>query len=86
MLVIVLLTTLFNTYLLYFRNTQSYVCLFSIAFFTDNLITPAGLRYPEIILEETPRYSQDIWSLGCLTFEFISGSPLFAINTTGDED
>ncbi len=41
---------------------------------------------PEIILEETLTSSQDIWSFGCLIFEFITGRPLFVVDTTGDKD
>jgi serine/threonine protein kinase len=55
-------------------------CLLVIAFFADNppkkLVTPRGLRSPEVILEEAPTSSQDIWSLGCLLFEFVTGRQL----------
>lgn len=65
-------------------------CLLDIAFFIDNppknLVTPVGLRCPEIILGGVPTSSQDIWSFGCLVFEFVTGRPLFVVDNTGDED
>jgi len=61
-----------------------------VAFFIDSppkkLVTPAGLRCPETILGKGPTPSQDIWSFGCLVFEFITERPLFAVDTTGYED
>jgi non-specific serine/threonine protein kinase len=64
--------------------------LLVIAFFIDNppenLVTPAGFRCPAIILGEVPTNSQDIWSFGCLVFEFFTRRPLFVVDNTGDKD
>lgn len=45
---------------------------------------PELLRAPEIVLEhKTPwSYPIDIWSLGCLVFEWVSGATLFQIPDT----
>lgn len=42
-------------------------------------VTPLALRSPELILGEPITQAQDIWSFGCLMFEFITGRMLFAI-------
>ncbi|KAF9774689.1 hypothetical protein IL306_007281 [Fusarium sp. DS 682] len=51
------------------------------AYFLDNppkkLITPIGLRSPELILKEEFGKAQDIWSFGCLLFELITARRLF---------
>ncbi|CAD6448849.1 cd331607-0bfb-4601-871a-14c92c4da29d [Sclerotinia trifoliorum] len=61
-----------------------------LAFFKDRppkkLVTPVSLRSPETILKEIPTSNQDIWSFGCLIFEFITGRPLFVVDNTGDEN
>lgn len=44
-----------------------------------NLGTPTALRSPERIVGNVPAINQDIWSFGCLIFEFITGSMLFPI-------
>lgn len=41
--------------------------------------TPLGLRSPELILGDPITQAQDIWSFGCLMFEFITGRMLFSI-------
>ena len=43
-------------------------------------VTPLGLRSPELVIEGTISNDQDIWSFGCLIFEFITGKKLFSIN------
>ena len=43
------------------------------------LVTPLGLRSPEMILGEAIGSAQDIWSFGCLIFEFLTSRMLFSI-------
>jgi serine/threonine-protein kinase SRPK3 len=43
-------------------------------------VTPAGLRALELILETNFNESVDIWSSGCLVFEFVIGIPLFTVS------
>jgi serine/threonine protein kinase len=40
-----------------------------------------GLRAPELVLGLPFDQSIDIWSFGCLVFEFVTGTPLFAVST-----
>ncbi len=42
-------------------------------------VTPLGLRSPELILGEPIGQAQDIWSFGCLIFEFLAGRMMFSI-------
>lgn len=46
-------------------------------------VTPVALRSPELISCAQTGPSQDIWSLACLIFEFITGTQLFAIGSYG---
>ncbi|KAH8159186.1 hypothetical protein CIB48_g9063 [Xylaria polymorpha] len=39
-------------------------------------ITPAGFRTPEYVLTGAVNHAVDIWSLGCLVFELLTGQPL----------
>jgi serine/threonine protein kinase len=50
------------------------------------IVTPRGLRAPEVILGRPYDQGIDIWSFGCLIFEFITGQPLFLIPGYGDDD
>ncbi len=43
--------------------------------------TPASLRSPEMILEGKDGLAQDVWSFGCLVFEFICARPPFVVWT-----
>jgi non-specific serine/threonine protein kinase len=50
----------------------------------DDTVTPVGLRAPELIMHQQPFGSAiDIWSFGCLIFEFLTGRALFAVGTVG---
>jgi non-specific serine/threonine protein kinase len=53
-------------------------------------VTPISLRAPELILHQPFGCSLDIWSFGCLMFEFLTGRKLFTISKYGnnqeDED
>jgi hypothetical protein len=43
------------------------------------VVTPRGLRPPELILGGINDKSLDVWSFRCLIFEFITGQPLFCV-------
>ncbi|KXJ93735.1 kinase-like domain-containing protein [Microdochium bolleyi] len=43
------------------------------------IVTPLGLRAPELLLKEERNPTLDIWSFGCLVFELITGTPLLCI-------
>lgn len=42
-------------------------------------MTPVALRAPELILRQPFGSAIDIWSFGCLMFEFLTGRTLFAL-------
>ncbi|KFY41762.1 hypothetical protein V495_04802 [Pseudogymnoascus sp. VKM F-4514 (FW-929)] len=57
-------------------------------FFTDppkKILTPTGLRPPELVLTGTVDKSLDIWSFGCLVFELMTGQPLFFVPWSEDK-
>lgn len=45
-----------------------------------------GLRSPELIFGDKPSKDQDVWSFGCLLFEFITGRTLFVVVHSEDYD
>ncbi|CAK4033986.1 serine threonine- kinase SRPK3 [Lecanosticta acicola] len=50
-------------------------------------VTPVALRAPELIFNETPFGSAiDIWAFGCLVYEFVTGTRLFAVDLIGDDE
>ncbi|KAI5365904.1 putative protein kinase [Septoria linicola] len=51
---------------------------------TDKLVTPEGLRAPEIILGGKIAQAVDVWTFGCLMFEFITGDALFPVSSYGE--
>ncbi|KAL6305526.1 kinase-like domain-containing protein [Sparassis latifolia] len=57
-----------------------------------NDISPRALRAPEVILQCGWNFKVDVWAVGCLTFELLTGSQLFtpednaAEGTTADDD
>ncbi|KAI9755270.1 MAG: hypothetical protein M1815_005132 [Lichina confinis] len=50
--------------------------------------TPLALRAPELILGDRRTKSQDIWSFGCLVFEFLTGYALLTVwdDSEGDPE
>ncbi|PHH52900.1 Serine/threonine-protein kinase SKY1 [Ceratocystis fimbriata CBS 114723] len=50
------------------------------------VLTPIGLRSPEMIITGTVDKTADIWSFGCLLFELVAGEPLFLIQDRQFED
>ena len=52
----------------------------------QSTITPVALRAPELIFGEKFDSSVDIWSFGCLIYEFLTGTPLFCVSKIGNED
>ncbi|KAH8908581.1 serine/threonine-protein kinase SRPK3 [Coniochaeta sp. PMI_546] len=59
------------------------ICDFGGAFLAEqaprSIVTPVALRAPETILHESVGPAIDIWSFGCLLFEYLVGAPLFEI-------
>ncbi|KAH3978977.1 hypothetical protein HBH70_097650 [Parastagonospora nodorum] len=50
-------------------------------------VTPVALRAPELVLRQQFGAEIDIWSFGCLMFEFLTGRSLFALMMLGhDQD
>ncbi|CCF44501.1 serine/threonine-protein kinase SRPK3 [Colletotrichum higginsianum] len=60
------------------------------AFFTneppEKVVTPMSLRAPELLLGEPFGIGVDIWSFGCLLFEFVTGTSLFQLPPFGLSD
>jgi non-specific serine/threonine protein kinase len=52
----------------------------------EKITTPLSLRAPELILGEKLGDTADIWSFGCLVYEFVTGRSLFAVMSMGSSD
>lgn len=52
----------------------------------DSIITTRYYRAPEVIMGLKWSYSVDIWSIGCIMFELLTGSPLFYVNDSHDDN
>lgn len=56
---------------------------------SEKPIVPFALRAPELILGLKLDHRIDVWSFGCIAFELLTGTPLFAVaslpTTTEDE-
>ena len=67
------------------RNFQLKISDVGGAYFFDQPpvkpVTPLALRSPELVVEGKFSKDQDIWSFGCLIFEFITGTPLFCVSS-----
>jgi serine/threonine protein kinase len=48
-------------------------------------VTPVALRAPELVLRQEFGAEIDIWSFGCLMFEFLTGRLLFALMMLGHD-
>ncbi|KAI9815853.1 MAG: hypothetical protein M1826_001951 [Phylliscum demangeonii] len=69
------------------RADASKSCLPETAFLLSGrpkkLKMPLGLRAPELILKEPFDQAIDIWSLACVTFNFLTGTRLFCVDGEG---
>jgi serine/threonine protein kinase len=51
----------------------------------NSTVTPVALRAPELVLCKSFGAGIDIWSFGCLMFEFLTGRTLFALMMLGHD-
>lgn len=52
----------------------------------DRLVTPVGLRSPELVFENKISKDQDIWSFGCMIFELLTSRQLFLVGTMASDE
>lgn len=50
----------------------------------DNCVAPTALRAPGIVLKNVVDHKIDIWSFGCLIYEFVTGNVLFQVSGLTD--
>jgi serine/threonine protein kinase len=51
----------------------------------NSTVTAVALRAPELVLRKSFGAGIDIWSFGCLIFEFLTGRTLFALMMLGHD-
>lgn len=49
------------------------------------LIQTSGYRAPEVIMKEKWDFSVDVWSIGCILYEIVTGDVLFDVHKKNDE-
>ena len=69
---------------LWSAGTYACICPLCKANLHDHI--SSGLHAPELILKRPFNNSIDIWSFGCLIYEFLTGPQLFTVMTFDSQD